>query len=281
MKSGNVREWFRVSPRFVFAIVLSFLVVSAGSLAHADEDGGASKGPPVAFNQEVKQVALRFANKHSKMMLEFLKELEAVDRNAYEEAVIGVFVARRELNALAKQDPQMHRIALEGWKLETKIHILAARLIHQPEKREPLEKRLAEVIGALVQLHVEQSALAIDRMEAEVERLRENQRKLIADREKNARHHYDNVLAMVESRRAELKKEEIGLGTTGANQIPPALLKKIQFLQQLAERRAKQGRELTRVKELGDRISDKLRLGEWQEAERLVEEATELLLDGD
>lgn len=156
----------------------------------AKGDGGIAK----LATPEREAAARRFAELNHPELLEVLDSLREGNREAHERAILDLFEVSEQMAELAARSPERHAQALEAWKANSRVDLLAARHAHSPspatrkQLREALESQLE---AELRKLRAERDQLRgrlgkveenLERLESQRARVIENRLKRLSDR---------------------------------------------------------------------------------------------------
>jgi hypothetical protein len=173
-----------LNPAAMLMAFLSIATVATGQGAGAPGKGSKPSAKVIPLTPEREAAALAFANANHPELAELLGNLKTMDETQYKAAVSSLASQADSLAAIAKRDPNVHAVAVKEWKVQSRVSVLAAKVMHlDPAARSAVE-------GELRTLLEEQSSLRIVRKELEVKRAAEQLRKseeqlvkLKADRE--------------------------------------------------------------------------------------------------
>lgn len=151
----------------------------------------AMKRPPIealpAFSVEREAAALAFVNSQHPELAVLLAGLEVMNRSEYESAIRELFHESERLANLRERDPQFHALALERWKVDSRIELLVARLSQGASG--DLDARLLEEVERQFDLEFQIKQLERDRLEAQLKKVdrtlsrwREQRGKLVSAR---------------------------------------------------------------------------------------------------
>jgi hypothetical protein len=125
------------------------------------------------FTEEREAAALCFLRKNASELLVLLDRLKTENPNRYQQEIRAVFQVAEMLADLA-DNPQRHDLELQIWKLESRAHALASRMVNQPEDdRRQTEAELQKMARQLVDLDTRVLELKTDQAEKELGELRE------------------------------------------------------------------------------------------------------------
>ena len=126
----------------------------------------------IAFTVAREAAAMEFANAYHKELATLLRGLKKQNRRAYRRAVRQLFRDSERLARIKERsDSYRYELALRSWKLDSRIRLLAARvlLVRNPDPQ--LESRLKQALQKRVDLRIQ-------RMEAERDRLLKRLRRI-------------------------------------------------------------------------------------------------------
>jgi hypothetical protein len=114
---------------------------------------------------------LQFAREHHPELAELIGRLRSENRQQYNVAIRELAQARDRLTRLQRQAPKQYDLALAAWKLDSRAHLLAARMTMS--KDPGLEAELKRIVRERVDVRLQEQR-------AEQQRLRERLSKLEA-----------------------------------------------------------------------------------------------------
>lgn len=120
---------------------------SAGLSANAE--GGAAhrktEGAPSLTVEEEEQ-ALGFARSQHPELVPLLEKLKEDNPHEYRKALTDLYRAQQKLHRMADQNPERYALALRQWNVQSRINLLAARMIREADETrdETLKSLLAE-----------------------------------------------------------------------------------------------------------------------------------------
>jgi hypothetical protein len=140
----------RYSIRLLLIAVLTALAADSPGLLIAQETGNpnesgksdlskgeqpaASRRPrkaapeaPLPFTPEREAAALDFVRNHHPQLVNLLEQLKVKDHRQYEVVVRDLFRTSERLATMQQNDLPRYEIALQAWKLKSRIQVLAAR----------------------------------------------------------------------------------------------------------------------------------------------------------
>jgi hypothetical protein len=82
---------------------------------------------PLPFTPEREAAALNFVRSHHSELVNLLEQLKSKDRRQYEVVVRDLFRTSERLSTMQQNDLPRYEIALQAWKLKSRIQVLAAR----------------------------------------------------------------------------------------------------------------------------------------------------------
>lgn len=128
---------------------------SANAQAAADAE-------PMAVTPSREAAAVAFAREHHPELGSLLVQLKKSNRSEYDKAVRELFRTSERLARIRERTPERHELALQAWKVESRIRLLTARMMMKEDA--PLEAELRAALDERIELRLRQ-------LEAEQERL--------------------------------------------------------------------------------------------------------------
>lgn len=183
------------------------LAATTGPLASAADDPPAAKAaaqsksarkarPPKRAKSILtpsrEAAALAFVKENHSELLQVLKQLKAMQPDQYEEAIAELFQTSEQLAELSGRDETRYQLALESWKLQSRIELLAARMTRRSSDGQ--KRELQELLSRQVDLKIKQHRLEQERLESRLRRNQEQLERLQSDREKFIASHMRRLL---------------------------------------------------------------------------------------
>lgn len=157
-----------------------------------------------AFTLEREAAALTFVSLHHPDLAQLLGQLKNSQPDQYERAIRELFRTSENLAQLQEREPQRYEYELESWRLNSRIQVLAARLMMGPDAE--IEDQLREALRAQADLRIRQQQATRDRM---AERLTQVDKDLEAarrDRDAKVQRDFQRVMQSVGRGRPREKK---------------------------------------------------------------------------
>jgi hypothetical protein len=153
----------RLLIHFLLFAIVTALGVDSPSVARAQEESQsaespkhqpaqakrprkAAQEPPLPLTPEREDAALDFVRSHHPELVNLLEQLKSKDRRQYDMVVRDLFRTSERLAVMQQNDRPRYEIALQAWKLKSRIQVLAARASLDEDLA-----ILAELRAALVQ----------------------------------------------------------------------------------------------------------------------------------
>ncbi len=132
----------------------------------------------------VEQSAMKFVEQHHSELAGLLASLKSMKYEEYEKGIREIDKVRRRLEVLEKRDPKMHRIELEGWKLQSKIDLVLAKGVARDQHIDSASLRL------LIEQRVDNQK---KRLELELENIRNREKQVTDSLERLVGHEGERV----------------------------------------------------------------------------------------
>jgi hypothetical protein len=146
------------------------------------------------FTEEREAAARYFVKKHLPELLPLLDQLKKDDRARYRREVRAIFQAT-ELLADLREDSQRHDLELKVWVAENRVQVFAARLATpNADERKKAQAALRELGRQLVHLDLEILELKAERLERELNEVKEQAARIRDNREKYTQERCDALL---------------------------------------------------------------------------------------
>jgi hypothetical protein len=137
-----------------------------------------------SLDTSVEQSAMKFVELHHSELAGLLASLKSMKYEEYEKGIREIDKVRRRLEILEKRDPKMHRIELEGWKLQSKIDLVLAKGVARDQHIDSASLRL------LIEQRVDNQK---KRLELELENIRNREKQVIDSLERLVGHEGERV----------------------------------------------------------------------------------------
>jgi hypothetical protein len=115
---------------------------------------GAARPTPTALSAEREAEALAFAREHHPELAALIEKLRKDNRRQFDRAIRELAQDRDRLVRLQKQLPPQYDLALAAWKLDSRAHLLAARMTMSQDPA--LEAELKQVLRDRVDVRLKQ-----------------------------------------------------------------------------------------------------------------------------
>jgi len=162
--------------------------------------GAAANGGTAELPEEE---ILAFAREHHPELADLLTSLKSMKPKEYQKALRQLNQTRQRLVRLKKASSDQYEFALSGWKLDSRIQLLAARMTMSGDSA--LEEELKGLLSERLDVRVKELTAERKRLAARMEAIDKSIGKIEADREK--------------SLQAELARVKKGMGK-GAQKAP-------------------------------------------------------------
>lgn len=150
-------------------IAIAMQLILASDLHAAAQDSPNSSAPPRRrpaaarrISAEQEQAVREFVRQHQPQLAEVLAHLESSRPFEYQRAVRDLNRHRERLAQWRSRDPQRYELELKLWKLESRAHLLAARISMADQQQ--LEQQLREVLAEQVETRLEIHRRDYDRL---------------------------------------------------------------------------------------------------------------------
>jgi hypothetical protein len=160
---------------------------------------------PAQLAAEREAAALAFAREHHPELVTLIEKLRKENRREYHLAIRDLSQASDRLARIKRQSPAQYEVALSAWKLDSRAHLLAARLTMSPDPA--LEAELKQVLRDRVDLRLQEYQFERDRIQKRLVTLGTLIRQIETDRAAVAQKDFDRVKQMIaRNRRTSSKK---------------------------------------------------------------------------
>jgi hypothetical protein len=167
---------------------LAFLGVAAlfgSAVSTAAEPSGGPRTADSGSAEETEKQVLEFLNEHHPELVQVLSNLHSNSPHEYERAIRDLSRVRERLMQVKEGDPQRHDLDLQAWVLQSRIHLVVARLAmsDSPALRDELRDLLKQQLELklLAMRHDRQrQAERLRKLDEQIDRLAGNADELIA-----------------------------------------------------------------------------------------------------
>ena len=135
--------------------------VQSGSGQFAGQARSRAKPAPLSAEREAE--ALAFAREHHPELATLIEKLRKDNRRQFDRALRQLSQDRDRLVRLKKQSPPQYDLALAAWKLDSRAHLLAARMTLSQDPA--LEAELKQVLRDRVDVRLKQLQFERDRLQ--------------------------------------------------------------------------------------------------------------------
>jgi len=137
--------------------------VSKATTSSKNPKKSTKRQPLAKITKEQESKALGFAKSHHQELAVLLSQLKKNNAGQYRKAVRELSSTSDRLNRLNDRSPDRHELALREWKLDSRIRLLAARMIMSADPE--LEAKLKSYLLARRDLRLESFIKERDRLE--------------------------------------------------------------------------------------------------------------------
>jgi hypothetical protein len=163
---------------------------------------GRPRNPPGAlpvFTPEGEAAALKFVGENHRELAALLKQLKANSPEEYKRAIRELFRTTEKLAQTKSTDVDRYDLDLEGWKIDSEIRLLAAKLTMGDD--EELRGKLRKQFAKKNKLQVQRLELEKRRAEQRLKKIDENIEKLKRDQDQIADRQMTEILRTVRKER--------------------------------------------------------------------------------
>jgi hypothetical protein len=122
-----------------------------------------ARAKPAPLSAERESEALAFAREHHPELATLIEKLRKDNRRQFDQALRQLSQDRDRLVRLKKQSPPQYDLALAAWKLDSRAHLLAARMTLSQDPA--LEAELKQVLRDRVDVRLKQLKFERDRLQ--------------------------------------------------------------------------------------------------------------------
>jgi hypothetical protein len=155
--------------------------------------------------EENEQLALEFVRSHHPELGELLFVLKDMDADQYQTAIRDITRARKRIESLAKRSPELQKIELQGWVIQSKIDLFLAKAVASDGKwnRSDLKGLVEQrVANQKKRLKVERENLT-----ARMQQIDESLSKLEGKEAERVEQQLGGMIRKLESKRSSAKRK--------------------------------------------------------------------------
>ena len=165
---------------------------------------------PVALMFEREDTALNFAKLHHEELARLLKRLKTRDNRAYWRAIRRLYQDSERLARTEKRaTPERYKLALALWKLDSRIRLLAARVLLAKQPKPKLKTRLNDALLERVDLRIRMMEMDRQRLLGRIQKIDANIAGLQADRAAAAKKELQRVKRSLGIRKSRKTRKKI------------------------------------------------------------------------
>ena len=172
-------------------LALCLTTPSFGQSTPVNDKQAKRKEKSVPLTAERKQELLDFVEANHSELEELLSRLENSKKRRYNQAMAGLDKAVKKLETIKKRTPKRYDVALEQWKLESRIKVAGAQV--KLNDTEETRAKLESLVNQLVDFHIQrlkndrnQIEQRLQQTESRLKEFESNRDKMIEKRIKNA-----------------------------------------------------------------------------------------------
>ena len=179
---------------FALLCLLAFCLTtpSFGQSTPVNDKQAKRKEKSVPLTAERKQELLSFVDANHPELKELLSKLKGLKKQRrYNQAMAGLDKAVKKLETIKKRTPKRYDVALEQWKLESRIKVAGAQV--KLNDTEETRAKLESLVTQLVDFHIQrlkndrnQIEQRLQQTESRLKDFESNRDKMIEKRIKNA-----------------------------------------------------------------------------------------------
>lgn len=154
------------------------------------------------FTEEREAAALVFVRKHRPEMARMLEHLKENHREHYERHIRDLFRTSERLANLRQRDSEHAKLALKGWQLESRLHMMAAQMAQHPDQVEKRKEALQKGFEELIDIQIQIAARQVAQLQNQVKMATERHEKMKARRKQMAQQRLEQVLQAIHKKRA-------------------------------------------------------------------------------
>lgn len=202
----------------VFSLLTLLLLIFCAGIEAQDEPKQTPKGTtpekpaaPVAkkkspVDEAQESAALAFAREHHPELADLLTQLSTNNRREYVRAVRELSLTATRLDNLKKTAPKRYPAALESWKLDSRIKLLAAKTSMSEDPA--IEAELKAAIKSRIDLRLQELTSERDRLDSRLKKINSEIHSIETDPAKAAESDLQKVKASVTKESPQSKKQQ-------------------------------------------------------------------------
>jgi len=163
-----------------------------------------TKRPTAALSAEREAAALAFAREHHPELAALIAKLRTDNRTQFDRALRELAQDRERLVRLKQQSSPQYELGLAAWKLDSRAHLLAARMTMSQDPA--LEAELKKILRERVDLRLKQLQLERGRLQDRLAQVKTSIQTIEADKEAAADKDLQRIKLSVARNRRPAKK---------------------------------------------------------------------------
>lgn len=179
------------------------LLAQEASAPRGGNKNSAKEDRQPGFTPQREAAALSFVRQHHPELGDLLTQLKSGNKREYQRAINELFVASERLAQSQERDPIKYELDLQVWKLDSRIRLLAARIVMNDN--DLLEAELKDLLVRKIDVQLELQMLDRQRVSARLEKLDANIERLRKQRENEAQKSLSKILAEIQKTRPAKK----------------------------------------------------------------------------
>jgi hypothetical protein len=202
---------FVIRITFGIALPLSLALVAFAPAQEAQRkpaDGKKAAKKAIELDEAQETGAVAFAREHHPELAELLSQLKMSNRREYAQAIRELSNASTRLDRIKRQTPDRYDAALDAWKLDSRIKLLAAKSSMAEDPA--LEVELKDALKQRIELRLRELTAERDRLNARLKNLERQIQTIAANPAAAAEKDLDRIKASIQKdrQRQEQKKQQ-------------------------------------------------------------------------
>jgi hypothetical protein len=180
------RYWLILALLAAVTVGTAALAQRAGSTTSAKSapvNAGQRTANPMAITPAREAAALKFAELYHPELANLLEGLKSRNKRAYRQAIRHLYLDSERLAKIREINPKRYEVSLQIWKLDSRIRLLAARVLLVKNPDPKLEEQLRKALGERVDLRLQQMQMDRERTLNRLKKLDADIAKLQGDRD--------------------------------------------------------------------------------------------------
>jgi hypothetical protein len=196
----------------LFAPLAAFAAEPARNPTAASAPKPAKAPERAPLTPEREAAAITFVRHHHPELVDLLNQLKESKPAEYQTAIRELFQTSERLAQLREQDPQRYELELAGWKVKSRLQLLAARSAMSADKS--FEDQLHTALAEQADIRLKLMKLERDRTADRLEKLNKNIEQYQSGEAAQIERQFEQLLKHISGSRDQLKAAKQDAATT-------------------------------------------------------------------